>query len=522
MTNKLVKDYLGNLIPKSRAHKIMGKYYEEGVSCFVMEDGQRYRITSTDKIIFDHYKQKYVLKNNSHLIKGYINSKKEEGYFSENEFYVEISDVIGKKPFRFCLNADIAEKIGYKESLCDGIFYKYNPEDEKLINYLNKKAIPNTERSKNYNLESDQSKKKALEISYFNFNPKISASSLEISKFIENYTFGMELEVINGFIPRRIRSLLGVKALKDGSLRHGDGEGIEYVTVPMSGAKGIEVIKTLCKEASKRCEVNSLCSVHFHFGNVRRDKLYAISIYRVIQLLQNELITYFPYSRVNSIKEDGKVYCKPLIDLKLNCNKILSSKDEEDFHKNTVEEFNKLYTWLNNGKPLAEEYGQREIVRETFVRNGKRMFCDKWIKNIYTTKSVYHAITGNKWDREQRYYLVNFLNLFFSKTHTIEFRIHEGSTNVTKIISWMIICASILKYAEDIKRGMSLKTLTLKEVLEDRLPQKYSDYLMEYMNHRNSTFFNEKKEYKNWKPIEKVWQSRDNEFKFQHKNFEIK
>ncbi len=522
MTNKFVKDYLGNIIPKSRAYKIMGKYYEDGVSCFLMEDGQRYRITSTEKIIFDSYKGKYVLKANSNLLKGIINVNKDEGYFSENDFMVSLADTYGKRANVFCLNAEIAEAIGYKECMSDGLFYKFDTENPEKMTFLSRKAIPNSERSKNYNLESDQARKKELEKFYSEFNPKISASSVEIAKLVGDFTFGMELEVINGFLPKRIRSLIGIKALKDGSLRHGDGEGIEYVTVPMSGAKGIEVIKLLCREASKRCEVNNLCSVHFHFGKVRMDKLYVLSLYRILQLIQEELMRYFPYSRVNSIKEDGKVYCKPLVDLKLNCASILKAKDEEQFHRNTVFEFNKLYTWLNNGKPLAEEYGERSIVRETFVKDGKKMFCDKWIKNIYTTKSVYHAITGNKWDREQRYYLVNFLNLFFSKIHTVEFRLHEGSTNITKALSWMLICSSILKYAEDIKRGLSLKILTLKEILEDQLPSKYSEYLMEYLKFRQGTFFNENGEYKSYKTIEKLWFSKDSEFKFEHNNFEIK
>lgn len=522
MTNKLVKDYLGNLILKSKAYKIMGKYYEDNVSCFLMEDGQRYRVTSTEKIIFDYYKKKYVLKASSNLIKGIINANKEEGQFSENDFMVQIADANGKRSTLYCLNTEIAEALGYQECLSDGLFYKFDKENPEKMTFLSKKAIPQHERSKSYNLESDQKRKKELEEYYSNLNIKTSASSVEIAKLIGDFTFGMEIEVINGFLPRRIRSLLGIKALKDGSLRHSDGEGIEYVSVPMSGAKGIEVIKRFCQEASKRCEVNNLCSVHFHFGKVRMDKLYVLSLYRILQMIQDELMRYFPYSRVNSIKEDGKVYCKPLVDLKFDCNTILKAKDEEDFHKRTIFEFNKLYTWLNNGKPLAEEYGERTIVRETFVKDGKKMFCDKWIKNIYTTKSVYHAITGNKWDREQRYYLVNFLNLFFSKIHTVEFRLHEGSTNTTKVLSWMLICSSILKYAEDIKRGLSLKILTLKEILEDQLPNKYSEYLMEYLKFRHNTFFNENGEYKSYKTIEKLWFGKDNEFKFVNNNFEIK
>lgn len=520
--NKLVKDYLGNLIPKSKAHKIMGKYYEEDVSCFLMEDGQWYRKTSTDKIIYDNYSRKYVLKNSCSMINGIINKEGEIGLFSENDFTVNLVDVKGRTSAKICLNDQIAKELGYIECLSDGNFYKEASLDAAGLESMKKKAIPSHERSKSYNLAADPEKWKQLQNIYEKLELKIEPSSQEISRFIGDYSFGMEMEFINGFLPKRIRQKYGLKALKDGSLRHENGEGLEVVTVPMAGAKGIQVEKEFIREASIRCEVNNLCSVHFHFGNVRKDKLFVLSLYNTMSLIQSELIKYFPYSRVNTIKADGKVYCTPLPDLKMKFGYILKSKDEEEFKFRTVTEFNKLYTWLNNGKSLAEEYGKREIVRETVIRNGKKMFHDKWLKNIYTTKNVYHAVEGEKWNKTTRYLLLNFLNLFFSKSHTLEFRLAEGSTNPTKILSWQIICASILRYAEDIKRGLSNTSLRLEDILKAQLPEKYSTYLMEYMKSRNTVFFNSAGEYKSWKSVEQLWFSKDNSYKFVHNNFEIK
>lgn len=521
--NKLVKDYQGNIIPKSKAHKIMDKYYEENVSCFLMEDGQWYRKTSSDKIIFDNYLQKYVLKHNCHLLKGIINSKGEEGYFSENNFVVHFGDIRFRKPIGSMLNEDVALAMGYIECFADGVFYKKDhiiSDTDK--EYMKKKAIPNNERSKSYNLESDPERKKELEKSYKDLKLKIEPSSIEIGKIMGNFTFGMEVEVINGHLPRRIRSKYALKALKDGSLRHEDGEGIEYCTSPMAGAKGIQVIKESLREMNKRCEVNNYCSVHFHFGNVRMDKLYVLSLYKTIQLIQDELKMYFPYSRLNSIKADGKIYCNPLPDLKIDYAKLLTCKDEQVFRSETLKEFNKFYMWLNNGKPLAEEWGDREIKRETVIRNGKKMFHDVWLKNMYTTKDIHHSVQGQKWDKPVRYSVFNFLNLFFSNIHTIESRLHEGSTNVTKILSWMLISVAILKYAENIKRGLSNTKLMLSDILDDQLPTKYSTYLLAYLKHRHDTFFNDANEYKSWKSIEKLWFTKDSEFKFVNNNFEIK
>lgn len=522
--NKLVKDYLGNLVPKSKAHKILGKYYVEDESCFRLEDGQMYRITSTDKIAYDHFKKKYVLKASNKLIEGIINSKGEIGLFSDNELYINLLESSRQRgaPGTSCLNEKIAESLGYIESISDGIFYKkINVRDEDLKAWFNKKSIPNSERSKSYNLESDLGRKKQLIDAYNEYNPKISVISKKIAKVIGEKTFGVECEIINGFLPKRIRFKLGIKALKDGSLRWEGGEGLEYVSMPMSGPKGIEVIREFCKELSKRCEVNNLCSVHFHFGNVRKDKLYILSLYKLVSLVQNELINYFPYSRFHSIKPDGKVYCKLLDNLNINYSKILSASNEETFHRETVEEFDKIYKWLNNGKGLAEEYGERQIVRETKIVNGKKMFFDKWLKNIYTTKSVYHAISGNKWDRPQRYFGVNFLNLFFSKMGTIEFRQMEGSTNSTKILNWMLVCACILNYAEDINKCFILEKITLKEILRKSLSENWTNYLMEYMDYRNRYFF-DKGAYKDWKPTEDKWFKNDSDFSFKNINMEIK
>lgn len=522
MSNKLVKDYLGNLVPKEKARSIMGKYYVVNESCFFMEDGQWYRVTSSDKIVYDHYVGKYVLKASTKLNKGIINKNGEEGFFSEND---QIASFKSKRTgeITLILNDEIAESLGYEESIHDGLFYKksdLSPTD--LTTWFTKKNIPNNERSKSYNLESDPKRKQELEEAYGKLNIKISPIAKKLSKFVSDFSFGMEAEVINGFIPRRIRNKLGIKALKDGSLRSDNGEGIEMVTMPMEGAKGIEVIRQFCKELTKRCEVNNYCSVHFHFGKVRKDKLYTLSMYRLGSLLQNELIRYFPYSRFNSIKSDGKIYCNLLLDLKMDYSSLFKQKTEEDFHKAVLNEFNKFYTWLNHGKPLASTHGDPELIRTNIIVDGKKMFYDKWLKNIYSTKSVYHSITGEKWNKNERYFWINFLNLYFSKIGTIEFRAEPGSTNFCKIMIWMLTCASILKYAENVKTCLTIKSVTLKEVLTEHLGDKYASYIMEYYMMRYNVFFNKDGGYKNYKIVEDKWFKDDPQFNFQTLNMEIK
>lgn len=489
-----------------------------------MEDGQWYRVTSGDKIAFDHYRKKWVLKSMAKLINGIIDETGKQGMFSENEFIVYLNSKKTSVRTSMCLNEEIAVKLGYEECISDGMFYLTTEiTDSERRGWFTKKDIPQNERSKSYNLESDPDRKKELQDAYDKLKIKIDPSSKNIAKHIGDFTIGMEAEVINGFIPKRVRAIYGIKALKDGSLRHDKGEGIEYVTVVMKGAKGVELIRKFCSELKKRCEINNLCSLHFHFGNVRKDKTYVLSLYSLVQKLQDEIQGYFPYSRFNTIKSDGKVYCKKLIDLSVNHKSILSSKTEDEFRVNVVNEFNKVYAWLNHGKNLGEAYGDITLTRQNTVIDGKKMFCDKWLRNIYTTKSVYHSVQGNKWDKAERYYMVNFLNLFFTRTNTIEFRCHEGTTNSTKCLIWLLTCASILKYADNIKDCFKKPKITLKEVLLFNLGPELSNYIISYFEMRRGLFFESTGEYKsNYKSIENNWFSNDSDFTFKKGNIEIK
>lgn len=418
--NKLVKDYSGVLVPKKTARSISGKYYTIGTSCFLMEDGQWYRIDSP-KLAYDSYNKKYVLVSSTPLTEGIINEKGDRGYFPNSIDFINSYQRRGESRSDKIMTEDIAIKCGYVECIGDGNFYKKSLlTSDDLKTWFIKKDIPKSERSSDYNLESNPDKKRELIEKYEKSKFPISISARKLAKYLGDFTFGAEFEIINGWVPRRIRSEYGLKALKDGSLRHDNGEGIELVTMPMRGAKGIQTIIDVCKELSKRAVVNNYCSLHYHFGNVRRDKIYVLSTYKLVGMLQDELKKYFPFSRFNSIKPDGKVYCKALEKLPIDYKGILSSPNEEVFKAKVIQEFNHIYKWLNNGKALAEEFAPPSISRELKVIDGKKMFCDSWLKNVYTTKLVNHAVTGQKWQKESRYYIVNFLNLFFNTIGTIE------------------------------------------------------------------------------------------------------
>jgi hypothetical protein len=95
-----------------------------------------------------------------------------------------------------------------------------------------------------------------------------------------------------------------------------------------------------------------------------------------------------------------------------------------------------------------------------------------------------------------RYYWVNITN-YSTKNggDTVEFRCHSGTIDYDKIYKWLLICMSIVKYAENnIKRiymsGLSKTKITLDEVLKYSLNKTDYKKIIEYCNKRKNKFKN--------------------------------
>lgn len=541
LETKHVKDYRGKLILRSKARRIDGLYYEEGVTCIFMPDDKWYR-TNTDKIRFNWETHKWTFtRDAANLIQGLVDDGT-LGWFTETDKNVKISykkdafirqtklDIFGQDEpdhiegkgsswiRRFARNEEIALKYGFMESIYDGNFYKRDEMSATDISTANKPGLPTSEKSNTYSLDDDQETRKKMEKAYDTYKPIIDHGSKAIAHFIP-YTFGKEYESSTGFLPARWRNPLGVRALRDGSI-----SGIEYVTIPLQGAKGFQTTKELCEQLTKRCLMDVKCSVHVHFGNVRRDKLYIISLWRLAYLIQTELLAAFPFSRMNSVRGDGKVYCKPLPDLDLTPNTILNAKSAEDFKKITLTEFNKIYAFLNNSEPVGKIISDKRVKEEKVgILAGKEQKLWRITKKVvcYSTKNKTHAIRGHKWERPQRYFWINLLPTFFSNAETIEFRVHEATMNYERVAMYMLICTAILEYAKDTKKVLSAKKISMIDVLSAYLPAKAANHIKAYLDTRTATFKTTKGEYRaNWEDIEDAWLKKDNRYKFNNISIE--
>lgn len=102
--------------------------------------------------------------------------------------------------------------------------------------------------------------------------------------------------------------------------------GAELVSIPLSGAKGLQTLVNLSEELQERGEIGIDCSHHIHFGNIGTDKLSIISLYRLCRNIQNELLPMFPYYKVDPSGIKQKNYTKKL--LKLNINSLKDPSKE--------------------------------------------------------------------------------------------------------------------------------------------------------------------------------------------------
>lgn len=534
-----VTDYSGKLIPKNKSRRIKGEdgkfnYYEIGTGCVKMPDGIYYR-TTTGKIIYDHSKNEWVFSKNFQGSKGlvydgtlgyYSDTTREVTIMTKKDMFVkklvfntnnsEVSNVeeSGKRWQKGqAVDEEVAAKFGFVESIYDGCFYKFDECTSSDLSKIKTPNIPQSEKTNTYSLDDDKEYRKILEEKYDANNIKVPANIELFSKKYIPFTWGCEIEIQNGFLPKRVREPLGFRVCRDGSL---DG-GQEYVSIPMQGGKGIITLRNVCEELTKRCAISNKCSVHIHFGDVRRDKLYILSLWHLFFKIQDNFRKYFPFSRTNSIREDGKVYANLLPDLGLNLSKLMTINNDEEFKSLVNSEFSKIYKWLNHGHDLGETFAS-EFVKETkvaYVNNKpKKLYCYRVKDHKFTTAIPKHAVQGRKWERKERYLAMNIMNLFFSNSRTVEMRIHEATTNFDKIFCYLLICVAILKYAENFKSVFSNETIKIDDIIKDHFPEEISNVLIDYLNLRKAKFCNINEAFKSgWKQLEEDWFASDNNFK---------
>jgi len=408
----------GEEVPISQCRKFNKLYYKLGDiniqnsgDCYLIS-GKCYR-EETGLVVYNYSINQYVILDHT-LTKGIIDIIENElivGYFNRD---VKYSIIIDKNNNSFNLfNPEIFKNNKeYREQLSTGNFYHIS----RLPSYkFNTIIFPN----KDYKYSLPYDSKGIIEYNLKNYtenyNPEISKSIKNYAPLLENLSFGLEFETTKGFIPNRILNQYGLIPLRDGSI-----SGIEYVTVPMQGEKGLQCTADILKVLKERTEYNDdTCSLHLHLGNIPRTKEFILAFFKVGMKIQDEMFQMFPLYKKYNYHIKNKNYSAPLPTFE-----ILSQLDPVIDSRNIDENFGVLYKYLSMGQDFKS------------VGNS--------LDNI--TGHPADPNGNQKWNIRPRYFLYNIIPLIFGNKQTIEFRIHTPTYDVNKILPFIFMNALIVNF----------------------------------------------------------------------------
>lgn len=216
-----------------------------------------------------------------------------------------------------------------------------------------------------------------------------------------NYTFGLEFETTQGYIPQHKCFRDGLIPLRDGSI-----SGIEYSTVILQGNEGLNLLNQQLNTLKEYTYFDKECALHIHFGGFPVTDAAIWALYNVWYAVERELSNNGfipPYSFMTSMyKRNKKDYCN-----------LLPKADT----------FSELYEYLVERSYLGNLY-------QPHPRDPHKK---------------------GKWNIRSRYFGLNLINMLcYSNPKTVEFRFLRPTYNMNKIVLWLYILNAVLLYSEKI------------------------------------------------------------------------
>lgn len=459
---KTVKTVTGETEYRRNCRKIRNAYYVIGKDC--VEVNNRWYLTSSKLITRDYETGEYVLLKDTPLVYGIVKIESSGepvfGYFSENKFknvFVNVKNYGTVK----CYNENILKEGGFTENISDGVWRfskNLSPSDLVKLRRINSQKVFT---NKGYNIE-DNAAEFQEKIEMFEKYPlKITPSAMRYGKLLGKTSFGCELETSKGFVPEHLQYQTGLIICRDGSI-----DNAEYVTIPMRGAKGLMNLKRIGEILSERTLIDIKCAFHIHLGTLPTDRLFIVALYALAMAIQDEIFKMFPYYKTEPQGIKKRNYNQKL--KKIGIRRISPKTTKQEFTEYVDDAYYRIFTWLNDGTPPD---------------------------NNFNRVNHHHRQTA-KWNRKERYFWINFMNMFFSERKTIEFRLHQPTRNSQKMINWLFICNAIVKYAETNAKKilMGESSITLEEVVnwyKEEIGNKEACFLSEYLN----AYINDRKTY---------------------------
>ena len=370
----------------------------------------------TGKVVFNHSVNQYQLKNST-LIEGVVNftdSAPVIGYF---EGPASIAMIVtlkgGGKAYAI---STLKYPLDFREKLSNGNYYHISTLKSIYFNEL--KAVKSSYK------ESLQYDSRGITDSYSaiyeaTYKPKLSSHVESYGKSLQGLTFGLEFETVLGSIPERNLAKRPLIPLRDGSVA-----GLEYVTIPLKGGKGIQAVLDSVKELKKRTTYDDSCALHLHIGGMPRTPEFILAFYKLVAFYQDEMFSMFPLYKKYNFGVKRKNYSKPFP------TEILSPQIKpviDVTNKSQVDEgFKVIFDYLSENHRF-EDYGNNLSVVESHPKDpsGKQ-----------------------KWNIKTRYYAVNFIPLIFGNKQTIEFRIHTPTYDESKIVNFLLLNSYLINFTK--------------------------------------------------------------------------
>jgi hypothetical protein len=417
MSKKNITTIKGEELPISKAKKFPNGYYKIG-DINVENSGDCYKINDkfyrfeTGQIGFNHSIKQYQLLTND-LILGLVEDNK-LAYFSRNEEN-KLPIILENGTKTFVINEKVLNSnLNYRERLSTGEFVHISRLNAKDFNKI---LPPKNDYKTSLPYDSNGITQKYSDIYNYLYDSDINTYSYGLGKFLNKLTFGLEFETTAGFIPERITKKLGLIPLRDGSI-----PGLEYVTVPLSGPKGVQTIVDICKELEKRTEFNNSCALHLHIGGIPRTPEFILAFLKLSSWLQNDIFTLFPLYKKYNMGIKNKNYSKPY-----DLFEIFSKLDPVINSSNINKNFDVLFSFLTSGKATFKDY------------------------NNDLNQVQVHPLdpsTHQKWNIRTRYFLHNFIPLIFGNKQTIEFRIHTPTFDNYRVLMFLLFNSILIKFTE--------------------------------------------------------------------------
>tara|TARA_R110000823_G_scaffold214021_1_gene343833 strand:- start:41531 stop:43039 length:1509 start_codon:yes stop_codon:yes gene_type:complete len=438
-----VKNIKGDLVDRDECQKIKGEYYQRGDTkiknsgeCYLI-DGKYHRFNN-GLIEYDHEQNEYVLTNKIPLRRGIISfdelDKPVMGFFSANPINnVKVHVLNGS--MKTAINSDIL--IGkYKEYYHNGEYYHKSAMTDKQFKSIKRPPV----NKKDLQYDSRFASKRTEQIYAKYYEPSKENHMIDmLGNFLDTngITFGVEFETSTGYIPGNLCYKHGLLALQDGSIG-----GLEYVTVPLSGKKGLYNLMDICEILKERTKYDFNCSMHVHIGGMKRKVENLTAVNNIACMIEDDVYKLQPFYKKSSKQYGkGKDYSAPLN--KEYFKYFLNDKINPESKVSGI--FEALFSYLSMGRTFGE--------------------YDNDLKNVNTHPS--DPNNRSKWNIKPRYAWFNIIPVIFTNKQTVEFRQHNNTFDFFKLFHFILTSAIVVvaanKYSDKFNDTEFLKSFKNKK-----------------------------------------------------------